>query len=124
MPGPIRKPLAHPAHDVQLITPRIVDLFEYLMKLPRPVKWTPESSNVELEFEQALGGAGVTSPHPVFDCDHDNPPAWMDDPEHIAAHYRSRAIRVALEEALAERRRARHSARQPAPSPSPPPATP
>jgi hypothetical protein len=98
------------------ITPRAVELFERLMRLPRPVKWTPENSDLGLQFDLELG-LEPHVPHPVFDCDRDEPPLWMDDRDRIADYHRSRQIRLELERALRERRKAR--AAQPAPAPAP-----
>jgi hypothetical protein len=84
------------------ITPRAVVLFEYLVRLPRPVKWTEDARNLELEFEVTLG-LQPHWPHPVFDCDHDEPPMWMDDPDRRADWCHMRELRLDLEDALQER---------------------
>ena len=102
------------------ITPRAVELFERLMRLPRPVKWTPENRDLELQFDRELG-LMPHEPHPVFDCSHPQPPMWMNERDKIADWHRSRQIRLELERVLRERRKARRAiAAQSAPRPSEP----
>src|SRR6516164_4180965 len=86
------------------ISPRAIELFEYLMRLPRPVKWTSEANEIEIEFEMLFKGAGILTPHPVFDCDRPEPPAWEQDAEKIQEWHQSRALRLQLEAALRTRR--------------------
>ena len=103
------------------ITNRAVDLFELGLKLRAQQRDRHEIDDVAIALVQALG----LGPHqwdPLLDCNDDEPPTWLTDPDKIEDYHNSRQIRLDLEAAMRERRRARHAAPQPTPTPDLPPA--
>jgi hypothetical protein len=116
MPGPIRKPLAHPVRT-QVITPAAVALFERGLRLRAKKDWSSEiaANAFALEVELSMKPWNEDP----FDCDDDTPPDWMTGEFERSDYARSHAIRRELEAALRAKRRARREARS-APDQPPP----
>jgi len=81
------------------ITGRSIDLFERLMRLRRQQRWSPEIRDLSCELDAEIGIKPWNS-NPALDCDDDEPPTWMNDPEKVEDWWRSREIREELEAAL------------------------
>jgi hypothetical protein len=135
MPGPIRKPLTHPA-QAQLITPRSIMLFERMKRIRCTCdpderfdeclgckEWLELDEQIGLELKApiweypCLERPGATNPYPRS---HANYTWWENrDPG-------PRERWIALEQAAREMRRqeraARHTPQPPSPSPKPPPS--
>jgi hypothetical protein len=106
MPGPRRKPLAHPVRT-PVITPEAIALFERGLRLRAKKDWSSEIAANAFALEVELGMKPWEED--VFDCNDDTPSDWMTGEFEIDDYRRSRAIRLELETALKAKREAQRT---------------